>query len=353
MYQGPGVIALLSLYVDLAIGLVMLFLLLSLLVSGLNEAFVRLLAIRSKFLWAYLRDTMDGTDAEGKAWLPAKVRDVFAALPFQRDPRPKHDEHPSPAEAKPMPTQENAADDAMTKLFYERVREIDHPKTGKTSIANIPPGRFAGAVMEMAAAEKDGVEGLLVKLKDLRSPMYGHLKGVWEGAQRDLDRFRQGVEGWFDTEMQRLSMLYKRYVKWVVAVLGLIVTLLFSMDGVEFTKTLLRDNAYRAAVSAIAGSAEGTESLRETCTPGVDPYKCVTDTLSSPALVKVFDHAIVSVSIPAEGDPSLSWNGGMWWSRVTTLSHWPGYLLTYVALLFGAPFWWDLFRRITGLKGRH
>lgn len=345
-------IALLSLYLDLAIGLIMLFLLLSLLVSGLNEAFVRLLSIRSKFLWAYLRDTMDGADAAGKAWLPAKVRDVFTALPFLRDPRPKHDERPSPSVAEPMPAHEGAGDDAMTKLFYERVREIDHPKTGKTSIANIPPGRFAGALMEMAAGEKDGVEGLLVKLKDLKSPLYGHLKGVWETAQRDMDRFRQGVESWFDTEMQRLSMLYRRYVKWVVAVLGLVVTLLFSMDGVEFTKTLLRDNGYRAAVSAIAASEEGTASLKETCTPGVDPYQCVTDTLSSPAMVKVFDHAIVSLSIPEEGDPSILWNGGIWWDRLTTLSHWPGYLLTYVALLFGAPFWWDLFRRITGIRGR-
>ncbi|MFI6326469.1 hypothetical protein ACIBG8_53735 [Nonomuraea sp. NPDC050556] len=345
-------IALLSLYVDMAIGLVMLFLLLSLLVSGVNEAAVRLLSVRSKFLWAYLRDTMDGAQEGARSWLPATVRGVFTVLPFLRDPRPKFDERPSPAEAKPMPAGTTAADDAMTKLFYERVREIDHGKTGKTSISNIPPGRFAGALMEMAAGEKDGVEGLLVKLKDLNSPLYGHLKGVWESAQRDMERFRQGVESWFDTEMQRLSMLYKRYVKWVVAVLGLVITLLFSMDGIEFTKTLLRDNAYRAAVSAIAGSAEGTESLKETCTPGVDPYKCVTDTLSSPAMVKVFDHAIISLRIPEDGDPSVSWNGGMWWQRVTTLSHWPGYLLTFVALLFGAPFWWDLFRRITGIRGR-
>lgn len=342
----------LSVYLDLGVGLVLSFLLLSLLVSGVNEAVVRLTAVRSKFLWAYLRDTMDGSDDQGKAWLPAKPTDVFAALPFQRDPRPKHSDQPAPAEVQAMPTQENRTDDAMTALFYERVREIDHPKTGRTSISDIPPGRFAVAMMEMASAEKDGVDGLLAKLKDLKSPLHGHLQGLWDGAQRDMERFRVGVEGWFDTEMQRLSMLYRRYVKWVVAVLGLLVTLLFSMDALEYAKTLLRDNAFRVGVSAVAGgSTEAYGELKEQCT-SQQPVTCITETLSSPALVKVFDHAIVSVVIPEEGDPGISWNGAVWWDRLTTLSHWPGYLLTFVGLLFGAPFWWDIFRRLTGIRSR-
>ncbi|MEU6779188.1 hypothetical protein ABZ912_08265 [Nonomuraea angiospora] len=337
---------------DLALGLVVSFLLLSLLVSGLNEAFVRVLAIRSKFLWAYLRDTMDGSDAQGRSWLPAKVRDVFAALPFMRDPRPKHSDQPSPPEPGALPEQESKAEDAMVNLLYQRVQGIDHPKKGRTSISNIPPARFAVALMELAAGEPDGVEGFLEKLKAMRSPLYGHLKGVWEAAQRDLDRFKQGVESWFDGEMQRLSMLYKRYVKWVVAVLGVVVTLVFTMDGLEYAKTLLRDNAFRASVTAVAGSGQDAyNELKARCTGG-DPVPCVTETLSQPALVKMLDHALVSVSIPAEGDPSVHWNGGLWWQRITTPSHWPGFLLTYVALLFGASFWWDVLRRLTGIKSR-
>jgi hypothetical protein len=347
VYQG----AVLSVYVDLALGLALSFLMLSLLVSGLNEAFVRLLAIRSKFLWAYLRDTLDGS-ADGRSWLPAKVRDVFTSLPFLRDPRPSHSDQPAPVEAGELPAHDTKAADALTKLLYQRIQEIDHPKRGRTSIANLPPARFAVAMMEMAAGEPGGVEELLDKLKAMGSPLHGHLKGVWESAQRDLDRFRQGVETWFDGEMQRLSMLYKRYVKWVVAVLGVVVTLLFTMDGLEYGKTLLRDNAYRASVTALAESgADAYTELKAQCEQA-DPVPCITDTLSQPALVKLFDHAIVSISIPAEGDPAVHWNGGAWWNRLTTLSHWPGYLLTYVALLFGAPFWWDLLRRITGIRPR-
>ncbi|MEV4104092.1 hypothetical protein AB0J42_27900 [Nonomuraea sp. NPDC049649] len=332
----------LSAYLDLALGLVLAFLLLSLLVSGLNEAIVRLLAIRSKFLWAYLRDTLDDDAPKGRSWLPSGARDVFAALPFARDPRPAHETRPAPPEP--------AADDGLTQSLYERVREIDHPTRGRTSIADLPPGRFSGAVMELAATEPGGVEGLLAKLKDAGSPLHGHLKGVWETAQRDLDRFRKGVETWFDGEMQRLSLLYKRYVRWVVAMLALAVTLLFTVDALEYGKTLLRDNAYRATVTAVTGP-EAYGELKARCEQA-DPVPCITDTLSQPALLGILDKAIISVSVPAEGEPVFHWNGAAWWDRLTTPSRWPGFLLTFVALLFGAPFWWDVLRRITGARSR-
>ncbi|MEU8040663.1 hypothetical protein [Streptosporangium sp. NPDC049078] len=401
-------IHLISVYIDLAIGLILAFLLLSLLVSGINEAFVRLLGIRSKFLWAYLRDTLDGSE-DGRSWIPSKIADVFAKLPFSRDdPRPVHSSDPAPSVVEPMrvdPAAVLAAEQArekvsaeiaegialgeatgeagtgspgpsdpsgssdfptdgrpepsvdMTARLYERLQEIDHPKGSRTSIANIPPARFSGAVMELVAAEEGGIDGLLAKLEAINSPLAGHLKGVWEGAQRDLPRFRKGVEDWFNGEMQRLSTLYARYVKWVVFALGVVLTLAFSMDALEYGKTLLRDNAYRAGVSAIAGGDDGYTALKDKCAGSeaglAEPYQCVTESLSSPALVKIFDHAIVSITIPPDGsaDPSFNWNGEAWWDRLITPGHWPGYLLTMVALLFGASFWWDVLRRLTGVRG--
>ncbi|MFC7643647.1 hypothetical protein ACFQX6_24865 [Streptosporangium lutulentum] len=58
----------------------------------------------------------------------------------------------------------------MTARLYERLQEIDHPKGARTSIANIPPERFSGAVMELAAAEENGIDGLLAKLEAIDSP---------------------------------------------------------------------------------------------------------------------------------------------------------------------------------------
>jgi hypothetical protein len=350
---------LLTLYADLAIGLIIAFLLLSLLVSGINEGIVRLLAIRSKFLWAYLRDTLDGGPGEGRSWIPSRALDVFGKLPFAQDARPLHNPEPAPVVVEAMPdasAPETTAPVDITGLLYDRLREIDHPKNRRTSIAAIPPASFGMAVMELVAAEPKGVPGLLEKLKAACSPLHGHLSGVWKSSANDLDSFRKGTEAWFDGEMQRLSLLYRRYVRWVVALLGFVVVLLFSMDALEYGKALLRDNAYRAGVVAIAGGGDGgLTALRDKCSSTgaqAEPYACVTETLSSPALVQIFEHSIVSMRIPEDGTPAVTWNLSSWAERVFTPSHWPGFLLSFVALLFGAPFWWDVLRRLTGLRAR-
>ncbi|MEV4297561.1 hypothetical protein [Microbispora rosea] len=459
-------ISLISYYADLAIGLILAFLLLSLLVSGVNEGIVRLLGIRSKFLWAYLRDTLDGAETadgssrldrildtlkrlgrtprtpstqavspeEGRSRLPASLVGVFARLPFGRDPRPAFSQQPPPVESPPLAaaagsvaaeqmtaeqmttgqataaqttagqtgqataagetvdpahpagqadpeeaavlTVEPAADGpvdgavdgaavgaavgvlppdqgmSMAELLHERLQEIDHAKRGRTSIADIPPARFAVAVMEIAT-EHGGVEALMRDLDALKSPFSRPLKAVWDRASHDLEAFRHGVEDWFDGEMERLSLLYRRYVRWVIVALGLVVTLVFSMDSLEYGKTLLRDNAYRSAVTAFGEAGpQALEPLREQCEPGQDPYACVTDVLSTPAFVKIFTHAPVSVTMDAADGPAWGWHGGDWWQRLASPAHWPGFLITLIALLFGAPFWWDILRRVSGLRTR-
>ncbi|MFC6085454.1 hypothetical protein [Sphaerisporangium aureirubrum] len=334
-----------SVYVDLAIGLVIAFLLFSLLVSGINEGLVRILSIRSKFLWAYLRDMLDG--AEGKrSWIPGTIREVFARLPFgNKDARPKFD---------PLPPPVRSTATTWSGRLYERLREIDHNTSGRTSIAFVPPGRFAVAMMEMTATE-GGVPAMLEQLRQDGSPLYGPLKGIWDSAKDDAEAFRKGVEAWFEGEMQRLTVLYRKYVRWVIAALGLVLTLFFSMDSLEYGKAILTDNAVRAQVAATAdgGAAALERRLRDKCPEHPsDPYACVTEILASPAFVQIVGNAPVSVRIPDTGDPQWLWNGGDWLNRLVSPAHWPGFLVTFFALMFGAPFWWDILRRLTGIKLR-
>ncbi len=205
VYHGPVV----SYYVDLAIGLVLAFLLLSLLVSGLNEGVVRLLGIRSKFLWAYLRDTLDGGEQINRVstlmrWLdrrlrgvsalgrrlrsaladllpplrnatrsrlPATVLGVFVKLPFGKDPRPKFGPTPAPVDIAPRDPRTGPRPpegEPFTDLLHERLQEIDEARQGKTSIAEIPPSRFSVALLEIAS-ERGGVDALLAELKRLDS----------------------------------------------------------------------------------------------------------------------------------------------------------------------------------------
>jgi hypothetical protein len=352
---------LLSIYIELGIGLVLAFLLLSLLVSGINEALNRLLAIRSKFLWAYLRDLMQGgveVKAAGatahRSRLPTSVADVLFRAPVNGmpggDPRPVYVSPPPP-----MTTTKTGTDG-----LYERLQEIDRAKGGRTSISQIPAKQFATAVIELAVASGKTVEELLTELKVTRSPLYAPFHGLWVAADDEVERFRSGVESWFDGEMQRLSRLYRRSARWVITVLAALVALVIGLDALAYGQSLLSDQAYRTQVVAVAGgNPDKLVNLQDTCQtlagqkavqPSPDPYRCISGVLASPALAQLLRSSLVRVDLEARGSPRFSWNGGTWLDRVRSPGHWPGLLLTVIALLFGAPFWWDVLRRLTGVR---
>jgi hypothetical protein len=349
-----------SIYVELGIGLVLAFLLLSLLVSGLNEALNRLFSIRSKFLWACLRDLLEGgVRTEGAtvphSRLPTSVADVLFRAPLNRmpggDPRPAHAAPPPPMTATKV-----GADG-----LYERLQGIDRAKEGRTSISQIPAQQFAAAVIELALASGKTVDELLGELKDTRSPLYAPFHGLWVTAEAEVERFRAGVERWFDGEMQRLSRLYRRSARWVVTVLAALVALLVGLDALAYGQSLLSDQAYRTQVVAVAGgNPDKLVNLQETCQalagrqgeqpPPPDPYRCIAGVLASPALAQVLGGSLVRVDLAATGSPRFGWNGGAWLDNLRSPGHWPGLLLTVVALMFGAPFWWDVLRRLTGVR---
>jgi hypothetical protein len=45
-------------------------------------------------------------------------------------------------------------------------------------------------------------------------------------------------------------------------------------------------------------------------------------------------------------------NWDAWWTQVFNLSHVIGMVLTTVAIMFGAPFWWEVLRRLMGMRTR-
>jgi len=344
-----------STYVELAIGLVLAFFLLSLLVSWLNEAVVRVFSIRGKYLWAYLRDTLDGAEKQVSR-LPARIRDVFVKLPFNLipggDPRPAYSPTPAPSTmAEEVPP--------FTRELYERLQEIDRPKWSRSAISQIPPARFAVAILEIVTGRyNSNVDEFVAALEAAKSPLSLPVKSLWATANGDLELLRKGVETWFDTEMQRLTQLYRRHIRLVLTVIATAVVLLFSVDSLEYGKMLLADEAYRTEIVAVAnGNPEAMERLQRDCaaaagaagSTSTDPYACLTQNLSTPAFIKLFQHAPVRFDLARSGTPTWAWNHTDWRDRLNP-AHWLGFALTIVALNFGAPFWWDVLRRITGAR---
>jgi hypothetical protein len=357
-----------TVYVELAIGLALAFFLLSLLVSGMQEGINRVFAIRAKFLWAYLRDLFD-PPATGPSRLPTSLVDVLIRLPFNKittldgkvgDPRPLFGAPPPEAVVAAEPAPRMPTDD-----LYRRLRGIDynrpgHNRKGRTGINHIPPARFAVALLELVEGRHAGnVPAWLDTLEEAGSPARTPLAALWRSTTPDLEKFRLGVERWFDGEMERLSRHYRRNVRWVIGILAVLVTLFVGLDAIAYGKTLLTDETFRTEVVAVASGDPGQlDRLRDRCAALTgpeadrDPYRCVDNLLAEPAVTTLFRDALVAVTVQPTGTTTVRLNAGPWFDRLASPAHWLGYLMTIVALLFGGPFWWDVLRRLSGVRAR-
>ena len=227
-------------FLDVAIGMTFLFLLLSLICSAINELLAALFHTRASFL------------EKGIARLLGD--DAFAA---------KLHEHP------------------LIHCLFADVRRLSK-KFGWDRPAYIPPRNFALALMDTAApstgarnsvtppadsadpavtagasAPKTAAD-LLAALKATDQTIPDTLRRglicLVEAAGQDAARARQNIEDWYNSTMDCVSGAYKRRTQYVILVIGLFVAILVNADSVAIFRRLSAD---KNLASAVAASAEG------------------------------------------------------------------------------------------------
>jgi hypothetical protein len=245
---------------------------------------------------------------------------------------------------------------ALTDELHGRLAGIDVPSaprgTKHTTIKHIPPGRFAITLLDMMiGANPDNPQAAIDEWirRHAGRPASGPLQALWRSAEGSLERFRAGIEEWFDDEMHRLSDLYRRQTRWVLAILAPVVAIGLSVDSVELGRSLWTNGDLRASLAATASREDQElDRIYETCRAGssmADPTEelervrdCVSENLGQLNALNLIEHAVFV-------DP------GGWRDRVAS-AHLAGMLGTAIAIWFGAPFWYDVLRRLTGVRAR-
>ena len=300
---------------DVAIGLVVLFFLLSTALSSINEAISNVLGWRAKTLEDALRNLVGDEKAkEGlRSWL-GRVE-------------PPQD---SPADV--------AGGHVITTLWGHwrmkaLVRDPDSKARRRARPSYMPPRAFSLALAETLAAGPTGDvdESLWGKTDDqilagVRKAAAelpeGQLKDVVTkaavNAHSTLEGFRAQVEHLFDDSMERASGWYKRKVQLVLAILATLVVIGLNVDTVHVATSLWNDAALRQAVAVRAS---------ETGTPD-DAAAAIED--------------VEALTLP------VGWGGN---APDNVLAAIPGWLIAIAALNLGAPFWFDLLSRLARLRG--
>jgi hypothetical protein len=164
------------------------------------------------------------------------------------------------------------------------------------------------------------------------------------GAQSRLQHLHDGVEVWFNNAMDRVSGAYKRNVQGWLLVIGFTVAGVTNADTIQMWHQLAGNEELRAAMVERA-----TATL-----PTMDAVvnHPAADSLTQEQARERYRAASALVS---EMDFQLGWSRaeGMGWpeSWQAGILKILGLLLTAVAISLGAPFWFDLLNKVISIRG--
>ncbi len=129
----------------------------------------------------------------------------------------------------------------------------------------IPAKNFALALLDLRRTTRD-----------LPPNVKSALDACVENAGNDAAKLQRNVEDWFNSSMDRVSGWYKRYSQRVVLVMGLVAAVLVNADCIQIAKRLSTDASMR---NSLASLAESAKTQPDTTTSAVDRVKTDLKTL--------------------------------------------------------------------------
>jgi hypothetical protein len=268
---------------DIAIGLVFLFLLLSLICSAANELIEGMLKQRAKDLEKGITELLG--DDSTKSF----VRKIY--------------------------------DHGLVNALF-RGNYATAPKSKLPSY--IPSRNFALALISIA---NDATNQATLP-KNVKSAM----DSFKQTAANDAAQLQKSVEDWYNSAMDRVSGWYKRRTQIFIFVLGCILALFVNADCVQYAQRLSKDSSLRQSVVAMAEATAKANPLKDDKTEPVEKVKKEINTLDGIGLpIGWGDHHY-----------EHSLKGG----RSAIHDHAIGWILTALAISLGAPFWFDTLNRL-------
>lgn len=329
--------------VDVALGLILVYFLMSLVVSAANEFIAARLNWRARDLERAIVQLL------GKQEGPLRQHPLIRTLvdPKRRDrarklAKKKLDKlrlaDPAPAQGAANNPDEAKAQARIEVLRNEgvqlRVNEYPSYIPARTFVAalldqtNLSTLDLAKDANEVKKEAREAIEALP------QSEARDALLAIFDHAAGDLNEFRRNAERWYDDAMERVSGWYRRRVQWVILVLSAALAIAINADTLQLAKYLWTNPA---AQQAVANAAQRTA---ETSTGSVENAREQLEALPLPLGWRL-ERGPEPQAIPIYKDWDMVWS---------ILSKLLGLGLTTGALMLGAPFWFDTLSKIARLR---
>ncbi len=374
---------------DVVIGLVFIFLIYSLLATTINEGIAANLNLRGKKLeHAIKRMLDDGIHTEHTFWtvlfdlLKSIVFGIRNVIRYFRFTRPKTKE---------------IKDMNFVELFYNEplIKYLgEHKLTKRPSY--ISSDFFAKAVLKIlfekgkSPEEKTCIEGLneaqkiqyikrgIENLEQINETRTLFLTMI-DNSNYELEKFHKKLEGWFEETMNRASGWYKKQSQIITLLIGFTIAVVFNVDTIKIVKQLSKDKD--AAKKMTELSVQYVNTHKDSLGHLSEEHDSIAQTffLRADSLVKtdvstanqiiglgwhypdtvdilcnktIKNHEKCEVPRVLRKEPiQTNWDKIKYVSSKFNFRTILGFLLTALAISFGAPFWFDLLNKIVSIRG--
>lgn len=384
--------------VEVCISMAFLYLVLSLMVTTVNEIIATLTSLRSRDLSKIIVKLIDHPETLNKFYQNGLIRNAINAANGGKTPKTEqptidvaaaasaaasHKAAAAPDEAAAKPAVVTTAADEATKTA------ADQNKTGKKMPAVVPQRASHSSYLDSRSFAMALLASVVDKSKpipiisDIKSsvealPSSG-IKDIFVSAitngQEDIAKIRDELAQSFDAVMDRLSGDYKRKLRWISVLVGFAIAAALNVDSFALSQSLWmeKDMREKAVAAAERFNQEQYDRAANECTPkgksgnGNEAKPGETPAANQTTVPKT-DAQKDTSSVEAISDcmvPKLSklydglnpfpigWaNPKLWPAKWTDwVLRFFGLLWTGLALSLGAPFWFDTLQRFVNIRG--
>ena len=169
------------------------------------------------------------------------------------------------------------------------------------------------------------------------------LNQLLNDADYRLDAFRSNICKWYDNVMDRASGWYKRNVQKILVAVGLAIAVIFNADTIAIYERLESDPEALQQILTLADDYLVVQGGSPTATE--DPVIRESLDKINYLINQEIDEASAPLGLGWGGldVQSLSWQD--WLLKVL------GWIVTALAVSLGAPFWFDLLKRLVNIRG--
>lgn len=278
--------------IEVAIGLVFMYLMLSMLCTFINEWIARWLSLRSKNLKAGLQQLLSDDEI---------VDEIFNHVLLRGSKQKGKDKGKNPS---------YIASESFSRILIDVIDK-------KSDCA----AKLAKNSKDLTAA---------VKKSKISDELKEAITGLIDDGNTTVGELRNNLQTWFDNSMERASGWYKRRIQLISFGIAAALAFGLNLNTIDIGKSLWKDPVLRAAVAENAATAlEKCETI-ENC-PAFDKVTEVRNSLVAYPFKWKNENGLIN---PA------NWSWGLFF----------GCLITALATSLGAPFWFDILDKLNSIR---